>query len=308
MRERIIGTHFKFKKSLIICLFIIVMICLMLIFHQQNNINNVPEHRLQWWLGSIEWDEERTNLSGDGITIAILDTGIDFTHNDLKSCDYEQITVVDDSDENETNHGTAIAGIISGYPHDEKGVLGIAPNSKIISIDVTNTETVDIDYLIKGIKLAINKNVDIINISIGVKEGNDKLYSCIKEAYDKDIIVIASAGNYMNNEILYPAIYDEVIAVGAYNKNGDIISPKGDIKNVIFMPGANISTCISKNNYAGVQGTSFSTAITSGIMSIVKEKYPNADNKKIYTAIDKVILEQNKNKPTVKTILDMIKE
>lgn len=290
------------KRVLVISLIAILIVCTVVIIVHTNK-NRVPEHRLQWWLTSIEWDKERTKLSGKGVTIAILDTGVDFQHNDLKSCDYEQLSVVPDSEENELDHGTAIAGIIAAYPHNSKGVLGIAPNSKIISIDVTNSETVDVSYLIKGIQLAISKNVDIINISIGVKEDDRESHSIIKEAYDKGIIIVASAGNYMKNEVLYPAAYDEVIAVGSLNKNGDIISPKGTIENVLFLPGTNISTCLSDNNYAGVKGTSFSTAILTGMLAIKKEKYPNLNNKNINDAINELASNQNKTKTTINTIL-----
>lgn len=300
---------FKSKKLFVICLItIVLLLCAIMNYYEHSSVKSVVKHRLQWWLTSIEWDEERTKLSGKGITIAVLDTGIDFKHNDLKSCKYEEISVVEQFNENEINHGTAIAGIISAYPHDEKGVLGIAPNSKILSIDVTNSETVDIDNLIKGINIAIDKNVDIINISIGIKEGNDELHACIKEAYDKGIVIVASAGNYMKDEVLYPAVYDEVIAVGACDRKGRIISPKGDSLDVIFMPGDNIVSCISENNYAGVQGTSFSTAIVSGIVAIVKEEYPNIDNKEIYAAIKRSISTHGENRITVNRILDEVKE
>lgn len=299
----------KSKRIFVICLFLILISLGIIINYCVNgNGEKISKHRLQWWLTSIEWDEGRENLSGKGVTCAVLDTGVDFNHNDLKSVNYEEISVVNHSDENEMNHGTAIAGIISAYPHNEKGVLGIAPDTKILSIDVTNSETVKIDNLVKGINIAIDRNVDIINISIGIKEGNDELYACIKKAYGKGIVIVASAGNYMKDEILYPSVYDEVIAVGSYDKKGSVISPQGEISDVIFMPGENIVSCIAENRYAGVQGTSFSTAIVSGIVAIIKDKYPNKNNKEICAAIKKCISAQNETKVTVTKILNEVKE
>lgn len=289
----------------ILCLTIITSIIILLILTKLDS-KNIVNHRLQWWLNAIEWDDDRMELSGKDTTIAILDTGVDFTHKDLRLCNYSEESIVSIS-EDDKNHGTAIAGIISAYPNNEKGVLGISPKANLISIDITNQETVDIDNLIKGIKKATERNVDIINISIGVKDGNDELYECIKKAYDNGIIIVASAGNYMKDEILYPAAYDEVIAVGAYDRKGNIISPKGNVENVIYLPGSSVVSCLTNNNYSGVQGTSFSTAIMSGMMAIIKEANSKLSNKELYKKIFEVSMSYE-NKITLKQILEEIEE
>ena len=92
----------------------------------------------------------------------------------------------------------------------------------MISIDVTNQSDgiVDVKDLVKGINVAIKYNVDIINISIGCLLGDNDLEKVIKKALDKNIIIIASAGNYIKNDILYPSKYEGVVAVGSLSKKG----------------------------------------------------------------------------------------
>lgn len=306
MKKSSIGKKVKNIKMLFLILCLIIISIIIFLSLTKLYSKNIVNHRLQWWLNAIEWDDNRMNLSGKNITIAILDTGVDFAHKDLKLCDYSEENIVPYT-EDDKNHGTAIAGIISAYPNNEKGVLGISPKSKLISIDITNGETVDIHNLIKGIKKATERRVDIINISIGVKDGNKELHECIKEAYDNGIVIVASAGNYMKDEILYPAAYDEVIAVGAYDRKGNIVSPKGNVDNVIYLPGSNIVSCLTNNNYSGVQGTSFSTAIMSGMMAIIKEANPKLLNKELYKKIFEVSMSYE-NKITLKQILEEIKE
>lgn len=271
------------------------------------NGNTIPEHRLQWWRDYIDCDENQNKLSGSGITIAVLDTGVDFTHKDFEKCEYEELTVFDGLTDEKLEHGTAIAGIIAGYPHNSKGILGIVPNSKIISIDVANSEEIQTEDLIKGIKIAIDKNVDIINISLGLHEDNKRLQKWIKKAYDKGIVIVASAGNYMTEEVLYPAKYDEVIAVGSYDKKGNIISPKGNVANVIFLPGDSIVSSIPNNKYVGAMGNSFSAAIMTGIVAQIKEKYCNMNNEYIYSTVLSFSESQDEEKVTVDKILKKAK-
>lgn len=294
-------------KWISICLFSVIVILGIFCIIINHNKNTIPEHRLQWWRDYTECDENQRKLSGKGITIAILDTGVDFTHKDLEKCKFDELTIFEKITDKNVEHGTAVAGIIAAYPHNDKGVLGIVPDSKIISIDVTNSEKVQIDNLIKGIKIAIAKHVDIINISLGLHEDNKKLYEWIKKAYDNGIVIVASAGNYMTDNVLYPAKYDEVIAVGSHNRKGKVMSPKGKVDNVIFLPGDSVVSVIPGNKYVGAVGTSFSAAIMTGIIAQIKEKYPNINNEQIYETMASFSGPQYENNINVNKILEKFK-
>lgn len=173
-------------------------------------------------------------------------------------------------------------------------------------MNITNNEYVEEKNLIKGINLAIKNDVDIINISVGIKENSPELYKSIKKAYDSNIVIIASAGNYMKDDVLYPAAYEEVLAVGSYDKKGNVISPKNIMNSVIYLPGKNISTCISNDKYAGVQGTSFSTAILTGIIAIIKENDIKVDNRTLYKSLEEMT--GLKNSVTVKKLLKKMED
>ncbi len=272
----------RFFLSFISC-FLFLTITLAII--QINNKNVKIEHRLQWWLSAINYEYTDIKYAGKNIKIAILDTGVNNSHPDLAHIDIKNMKISSvSSEKDDKTHGTAIAGIIAGYPSNPKGVLGIAPEATIISIDITDLEYVEAQNIITGIKMAIEENVDIISISLGLKEDNIELHKIIKKAYEQGITIVSSAGNYMTNDVLYPAKYEEVLCVGSLDKNGKVISPKGNpTKNTIFLPGENIVTTGADDvQYFGANGTSFSTAILAGTIALMKEANPEITNKELH--------------------------
>lgn len=243
----------------------------------ENRMDISKKHRLEWWLEELDWSDTHS-YTGKGVKIAVLDSGIDFSHADLSHCKHFEVRVsgLSKRDKNArqygVNHGTEVAGIIAGRPSNEKGVWGIAEDSFIYSIDITDSPDIEINNVIEGLKLAIEYDVDIINMSIGIHENSKKLHRLIKKAYNKGIIIVAAAGNYMKGKVLYPAKYDEVLCVGALKKDGAIISPQNYLSNeIVYLPGENIVTTTSgKKQYCGVTGTSFSSAILTGIIAVMK--------------------------------------
>ncbi len=235
-------------------------------------------HRLQWWLEAIHWDERDrgSGLSGKGVVIAVIDTAIDATHPDLEGKIQEQYIAGEVSEPMKLEHGTAVAGIIAASPSNEDGVLGIAVGAQILSIVIDEY----VDSLIKGIEYAIEKDVDIINISAGITENNPRLESVIEEAYQAGICVVAAYGE---ERPLYPALYEHVISVGSVNSEGkDIFG--GDTTS-IFLPGGNIVTTYSSvyepRKYVSYTGASMSAAMMTGIIALVLEQNPGLDSNQI---------------------------
>lgn len=290
----------KIQRSRILCIFVISVFFVagaIFFWSCQGDKNTLQEvsvkHRLQWWLSAINWDDNRTRETGEGIRVAILDSGVDISHPDIKNKIEREYRVPKLSlPKNRKNkkrtdnilHGTAVAGIIAGYPASAKGVYGVAPEATIISVDITDQKngTVETGNLVAGIQYAIEQQVDIINISAGVKQPSEELYQVVRCAYERGIVVVASAGNYMKDDLLYPAKYNEVIAAGAVSREKNILSPKGNIqKKVIYLPGENIATIGKDHGYVGMNGTSAAAPILTGIITLMKEKHSKLTNKEI---------------------------
>lgn len=274
------------KNNKLLVLAIILYLCINMLGCEQRNADiktaKKVVHRRQSWLKSINWDDERLSYSGKNIKIAVIDSGIDQNIPELKGkIDFETM-VAKGNDNVDVKHGTAVASIICAESHSDKQVNGIAYDAKIISIDVTNQSDgiVDVNDLINGINIAIEYNVDIINVSMGCLSDDNNLKKVIKNAWDKNIIIVASAGNYTQNDVLYPSKYEESLCVGAVDKKGKILYPEGNVeKKVIFFPGEKIVSAIGNNEYAGCEGTSFSTAICTGLVALLLEK--NNDKKAV---------------------------
>ena len=164
-------------------------------------------------------------FEGNGIKIAIIDTGIDYNHHDLlgfgpngKVIDGYDFVDNDEQPIDTNGHGTEVAGIIAA-----DGVLkGVAPKAKLLAYRVSATgESVSSDFIVDAIHRAIKEKVDIINISLGINKTNEELDRAVSEAVKNGIIVVAAAGNSGPgiHTIGSPAESNEVITVGASYNN-----------------------------------------------------------------------------------------
>lgn len=138
-------------------------------------------------------------FDGKNIKIAVIDTGVDYTHPDLMGFGPDGKVVggfdfiENDNTPLDTNgHGTEVAGIISANGK----IKGIAPEAKIFAYRVSDTgDSVSSDLIVKAIQRAVEDDVDIINLSLGVNRTNDKIEDAINYAIKRGIVVVAAAGN-----------------------------------------------------------------------------------------------------------------
>ena len=170
-------------------------------------------------------EQTRIQNEGTGIIVAIIDTGVDYTHPDLIGFGKDGKVIggfdfVDnDNDPMDTNgHGTGVAGIIAA-----DGILkGVAPKVKIIAYRVSDDgESVSSELIEKAIQKAIEEGVDIINISLGVNQTNNRIDEAVRRAVKKGIVVITAAGNDGPGEFTIgsPGKTSESITVGATYNN-----------------------------------------------------------------------------------------
>ena len=178
---------------------VVVVFCIVFILSNIENGQKIETY-LEKSVPLIGADLPRNlGFEGEGIRIGVIDTGIDYNHPDLfgfgpdgkvvGGYDY----VDNDKEPMDTNgHGTEVAGIIAANGN----LKGVAPKAKLFAYRVSSTgEAVSSDFIVKAIHRAIEDQVDIINISLGVNKTNDELDNAVKEAVKNGIVVVAAAGN-----------------------------------------------------------------------------------------------------------------
>ncbi|NLV32964.1 MAG: S8 family serine peptidase [Clostridiaceae bacterium] len=218
------------------------------------------------------------------VTVAVIDTGIELDNPHLQDrIDFRGRNFVPSSPSSNINdkegHGTAVAGIIAAVPTQETNYYGVCGNVdvKIMPLKVYSdlTGALQIQYIIDAIYYAIEMNVDVINISIDIPHYDEGLQIACLAAYDKSIPIIASAGNKGNEYYSYPSSCYGVISVSAlslYNNDYFLSSPFSSYNDRIDLSahGEDIFTIGLNGTYKFLSGSSFSCAIVTGAVAVLK--------------------------------------
>lgn len=222
--------------------------------------------------------------TGEGIRIAILDTGFFHNHPDLTMAGGDSVFADDSWSNDHSGHGTHIAGILGA--HMGTTYQGIAPGADLFGIKIYNSEDVDengyvstdTDSVGQGIQRAVDLEADIIVISSGLTYNDEALYQEIQEAHAQDIMVIAASGNG-SSTVNYPAHYPEVISVTAIDER---LQPAHDIiygeENEFAAPGVNIGGLSIPESaysypYIFMSGSSQAAPHAAGLAAILMQKY-----------------------------------
>ncbi|GIF18725.1 type VII secretion-associated serine protease mycosin [Actinoplanes tereljensis] len=240
----------------------------------------------QWYLTDLKIADAHKISRGEGVIVAVIDSGADPDHPDLAGALLPGLDTADsnlagrEGTEDLDGHGTAMSGLIAGRGHGSgDGVLGIAPAAKILPIAAGADGYSSTGFMTKAIDFAIDKHAGVINMSFAT--GDDGvMQAAIRKAQAADIVLVASAGN--DNDISnlvdkYPAKYPEVLAVGAYGKDRKIasISVTGPYIGLSAPGDQIISTDIGATGYKIARGTSDASAIVSGAAALLRAKYPD---------------------------------
>jgi subtilisin family serine protease len=231
------------------------------------------EYAESWGVEHISADlVHLTGNKGAGIKIAVIDTGIDDTHEDLDDNYMGGWDFVfndnDPNDETSNSHGTHVAGIIAAEDNGF-GVIGVAPEASLYAVRVLDGAGFGLaSWIISGIEWAVNNGMDIINISI---QGGDvpALEAACNSAYAAGVIIIAAAGNTNGGSVTYPAVYDSVVAVTATDMIDEPanFSPVG-VEIVVAAPGLDIQSTTAGDSYNVLSGTSQAAPHVTGIAAL----------------------------------------
>lgn len=208
-------------------------------------------------------------IMGQGITVAVLDTGVS-SHTDLDGNIIEKLDSVQSDAVDRQGHGTHVAGII-GAIKNGAGIVGVAPSCKLICIKVLGDNGHGgYASIEEGIQKAMDAGAHVINMSLGASvPPPDSLHNKIKEAVQRGIIIVAAAGND-SGAVNFPAKYPEVIAVGAIDEKGNLadFSSHGPEISVVA-PGVNIYSTYLNNQFAVLRGTSQASPFIAGICALL---------------------------------------
>ncbi|MFC0028953.1 S8 family serine peptidase [Micromonospora chaiyaphumensis] len=252
----------------------------------------------QWHLGYLKVGKANQISQGEGVVVAVTDTGVD-PHQDLRANLLVGTTTISgtsgDGRKDMNSHGTSMAGLIAAHGQsDGTGALGIAPRSKILPIQSSGANNVGTaDDLAAGIEFAIANGADVICVSSSGGASPD-LIKAVKAAILANVVVVAAAGNTPEDSYVgYPGREQGVIAVGGIDRLGEhasisVLGPEVDV----VAPAVDIYSTSYRGKYSKGTGTSSATAIVAGAAALIRSKYPNLPAQEVAhrltaTAIDK---------------------
>lgn len=223
----------------------------------------------------------KNSKKGAGVSIAVIDSGCDINHESLKKNiigvrnftneDGKSQTIVTDR----VGHGTHVTGTI--IANGDNNILGVAPEAGVYVLKaIDRTGSGKLSWVVNAIYYAIDMKVDIISMSLGMPESNEKLERAITDAVKNNILVVCAAGNdgdgtSVDFKYSYPASYIDVISVGAVDKRKKLASfSNANLVIDVVAPGVDIISTYPNNQFASLSGTSMAAPHVSGSLALLK--------------------------------------
>ncbi|MER6333600.1 type VII secretion-associated serine protease mycosin [Streptomyces sp. NPDC014983] len=263
----------------------------------------------QWGLSALRLDRAWRTTKGQGVTVAVLDTGVQEDHPDLVGNVLPAKDMIGfgarPGDRTWGRHGTAMAGIIAGHGHGpggSDGVMGVAPEARILPVRViledsdparARARTTRGTALADGIRWAADHGADVINLSLGddsasahPEAGEDE---AVQYALKKGVVVVASAGNGgdKGDHVSYPAAYPGVLVATAVDRYGTRASfSTRRWYAAVSAPGVDVVIADPDHKYYEGWGTSAASAFVSGVAALIKSAHPGLSPARIKTLLE----------------------
>lgn len=247
----------------------------------------------QYWLGDYGFTQAWKITKGAGVKVAVIDTGIDVSHPDLLGSVIQGVDISTPSALVEQTpvqdfgyHGTMVASLLAGRGHGKNsGVIGVAPESQLISVAMRfdlqpqNTD----EQVAAGIHYAVDAGAKVINLSLtrNSKDWPALWDEAFQYAFDNDVVVVAAAGNRASgtDQVGAPATIPGVLVVAGVDKNANI-SNQASIDGLtigVSAPATDLVSAYPGGDYKIWSGTSGAAPIVSGLVALVRSKYPQLD-------------------------------
>ena len=267
-----------------------------------------------WVLSELSLPSAWNVSEGKGVVVAVIDSGVNPTVSDLAGNvrTGPDLTGVGTppSDPHWGIHGTWMASLIAGHGHGggSNGIIGSAPQSTVLSIRVITDASDPNDgrytaqsagrgqrELADAITYAVHHGAQVISMSLGYSLQSQPVRAALQDAYDHNVVVVASAGNSGNAAgadgkgqapYSFPADYPGVLAVGAVNSSGQVSSFSSENLSVqVAAPGVRVPAQGRDGGYWYVSGTSPACALTAGVVALIKAKYPGLSDAQVVSAV-----------------------
>lgn len=232
-----------------------------------------------WGLGALDAERAWLGSRGEGVVVAVLDTGVAAAHPDLAGRVLPgHDTVRGDRLPDRTGrtdpegHGTHVAGIVAATAGNRTGVAGIAPGSSVLPVRVLDRWGGGWDAdIATGIVWAADHGADVISLSLGGPEQNQVLAGAVSYAQSKDVLVVAAVGNHRRdgNEVQYPAAFPGVLGVAALQPDRAVATYSGTGSHVdVAAPGSGVVSTVP-GGYESLDGTSMATPYVAGAAALL---------------------------------------
>jgi type VII secretion-associated serine protease mycosin len=243
----------------------------------------------QWHLETLELASAHAITQGEGVTVALVDTGVDATHPDLHHNVLPGIDLVDpdNSDAWEPGgNGTALAGIIAGHGNrlfdhapGNRGVLGVAPGASLLpvrAVDPDRSASDNVDTAVEGIIWAAANGADVIIFAAG-SASRERFADALDAVREADVVLVAAVGDRPNaTSIGFPAADESVMAVAGLDREGrpadfSVTGPRV----TLAAPAVEITTTALHHGYTEGSSTSTAAAVVAGAAALVRAEFPD---------------------------------
>src|SRR5690554_2389361 len=237
----------------------------------------------QWALPKIQapdaWD---ISLGSSSVVVAVTDDAFELTHSDLQGVllpghDAGGGSSPSPCGSNSGDHGTHVAGIVGAKTNNGIGVASIGAGVSILPVKIGDCSSGALPYGYQGVVWVANNGADVINMSWGGPSGGSYGQNVINNAWNQGVVLVAAAGNDGTTSQLYPAAYNNVIAVASTQSNDtkSSFSQYGTWIDVAA-PGSQIASTVPGNSYQNMSGTSMASPMVAGLLGLMKSYAPSA--------------------------------
>jgi Subtilase family len=242
---------------------------------------NDPKTKEQYHLSLLQIEKAQKLAGNRAVKVAVIDQGADRNHPDLTGQMLPGYNTVNPINQPAPDfHGTHVSGIIAAKKNNGIGGYGVNPNADILNIDVFDRGWSAYDFAIAdAILYAVDHGAKVINMSIGGSMPSPLIEDAVKKAVEKNVTIVASAGNSGDDGMNYPAAFEGVISVGSTNKENKLsgYSTYGPSVDIVA-PGENVYAPIyeyeRRSSFDYLSGTSMSSPVVAGVASLLLAKHP----------------------------------